>query len=173
VAQARRGARRSRQEADRPEAETVPQGWELRFHPSTRRTATIGGFIAGGSGGVGSINYGGLRERGNVAALRLVTMEREPHIVELRGDEVQQAIHAYGTNGIITELEVALAPAWKWVDLIVACPDIMAAIALRPGARRGRRDRQEADHADRVERRAVLQAAQGPSAARPGDLHRG
>jgi FAD/FMN-containing dehydrogenase len=110
------------------EAETVPQGWELRFHPSTRRTATIGGFVAGGSGGVGSINYGGLRERGNVAALRLVTMEREPQIVELRGDEVQQAIHAYGTNGIITELEVALAPAWKWVDLIVACPDIMAAM---------------------------------------------
>jgi FAD/FMN-containing dehydrogenase len=110
------------------EAETVPQGWEMRFHPSTRRTATIGGFIAGGSGGVGSINYGGLRERGNVAALRLVTLERSPRIVELRGDEVQQAIHAYGTNGIITELEIAMAPAWPWVDLVVAFPDIMTSL---------------------------------------------
>jgi FAD/FMN-containing dehydrogenase len=110
------------------EAETIPQGWELRFHPSTRRTATIGGFIAGGSGGVGSINYGGLRERGNVVALRLVTMEPSPRIIELHGDEVQQAIHAYGTNGIITELEIATAPAWPWVDVIVAVPDLMAAL---------------------------------------------
>ena len=57
------------------ETQTLPTGWELRFHPSTRRTATIGGFIGGGSAGVGSINYGVLRDRGNVLALKVVTME--------------------------------------------------------------------------------------------------
>ena len=55
-------------------------GGELRFHPSTKRTATIGGFIAGGSSGIGSCTYGMLREAGNVLALRVVTMEAEPRI---------------------------------------------------------------------------------------------
>ena len=106
------------------ETHSLPQGWELRFHPSTRRTATIGGFIAGGSGGVGSIQFGGLRSRGNVLGLRVITMEEKPRVLELRGEEVMQAIHAYGTNGIITELKIPLARAWPWHEAIVAFDDI-------------------------------------------------
>ena len=100
-------------------------GWELRMVPSTYRTATIGGFIGGGSGGIGSITYGQLRDRGNLHAVRLVTMEDEPRVIELRGDEVQKVNHAYGTNGIITELEIPLAPAYAWAEIIVAFDDFM------------------------------------------------
>lgn len=102
-------------------------GWEIRMAPSTYRTATIGGFIGGGSGGIGSITYGQLRDRGNLLAVRVVTMEDQPRVIELRGDDVQKVNHAYGTNGIITELEIPLGPAYAWTELIVTFPDFMTA----------------------------------------------
>ncbi|WP_337268286.1 FAD-binding oxidoreductase [Oryzifoliimicrobium ureilyticus] len=100
-------------------------GQELRFHPSTAQTATIGGFIAGGSGGVGSINWGGLRDIGNILRLRIVTMEAEPRTLDLTGWDLQKVSHAYGTNGIITEVEMPLAPAYDWVDVLVGYDDFM------------------------------------------------
>lgn len=106
---------------------TRPPGQELRMHPSTKRTATIGGFVAGGSGGVGSVTYGGLREPGNILAARIVTVEEEPRIIELRDDAAQKVNRAYGTTGIITALEMPLAPAWPWIDVIVAFDDYMDA----------------------------------------------
>jgi FAD/FMN-containing dehydrogenase len=108
--------------------ETRPQGWELRMHPSTKRTATIGGFVAGGSGGIGSVTWGGLREPGNVGMARIVTMEETPRVLDLRDADAQAVNHAYGTTGLITALEMPLAPAWEWVDLIVAFPDFMDAV---------------------------------------------
>lgn len=102
-------------------------GWELRMAPSTYRTATIGGFIAGGSGGIGSITYGQLRDRGNLHAVRVITMEEQPRVIELRGDDVQKVNHAYGTNGIITELEIPLSLAYPWAEIIVTFEDFMTA----------------------------------------------
>lgn len=102
-------------------------GLELRMHPSTWRTATIGGFVCGGSGGVGSVTWGGLRDRGNVTGLRVVTMERIPRVLEIRGDDVQKVIHAYGTTGVVTEVEMPLAPAQAWIDAVVAFDDFAEA----------------------------------------------
>lgn len=102
-------------------------GWELRMAPSTYRTATIGGFIGGGSVGMGSITYGQLRDRGNLQSVRVVTLEDSPRVIELGGDEVQKVNHAYGTNGIITELTLPLAPAYPWTELIVVFDDFMSA----------------------------------------------
>ena len=103
-------------------------GQELRFHPSTKQTASVAGFIAGGSGGVGSITWGGLRDLGNILRLRVVTMEAEPRVLELSAWDLQKVSHAYGTNGIITEVEMPLAPAYDWVDVIVGHDDFMDAV---------------------------------------------
>ena len=62
-------------------------GQELRMFSSTWATATIGGFIAGGSGGVGSCRWGALRDLGNIIRLRVVTMEDEPRVLEFRGED--------------------------------------------------------------------------------------
>src|ERR1700731_363288 len=65
--------------------ETRKSGWDMRFHPTTRRTATLAGFVAGGAGGPGSAAFGVLRDRGNIAAVEIISMEENPRIVELRG----------------------------------------------------------------------------------------
>ncbi len=100
---------------------------ELRLHPSTARTATIAGFIAGGSGGVGSIQWGGLRDLGNIIRLRVLTMEATPRILDIRGADLHKVSHAYGTNGIITEVEMPLAPAYEWIETLVSFDDVMSA----------------------------------------------
>jgi len=102
-------------------------GQELRMFPSTYAMATIGGFIAGGSGGVGSVRWGALRDLGNIIRLRVVTMEAEPRVLEFRGDELPRVSHAYGTNGIITEIEMPLGPAFDWVGVFVAFKDFSEA----------------------------------------------
>lgn len=104
-----------------------PGGWELRMHPSTRRVATIGGYIAGGHAGIGSCTYGILRDRGNIVALEVISLEQNPKVIELRGDDVNLVHHAYGTNGIITEVEMPLAPAWPWVEAVTNFPAFMDA----------------------------------------------
>ena len=112
--------------ADIDKAARAHSGQELRMHPSTANTASIGGFIAGGSGGVGSINFGGLRDFGNVIRLRVVTMEAQPRVLDLTGEDLHKVTHAYGTNGIITEVEMPLTASYDWVDVIVGFDSFMA-----------------------------------------------
>ena len=101
------------------EVAVAETGQALRMWPSTWHVATIGGFIAGGFGGIGSIRHGILRDPGNLLRARVMTVEREPRVIELHGDEIQQVHHAYGTNGVILDVEVALSPAVDWVRCTV------------------------------------------------------
>lgn len=110
------------------ETEARAIGWEMRFVPTTQKTATVGGHFAGGQGGPGSLVYGTLRDRGNVAAAQILTIEEEPRLLELRGRDAQLVHHTYGATGIITELELPLAPAWDWIEAVVAFPEYMRAV---------------------------------------------
>ena len=105
-----------------------PQGWELRCVPSTFRSASIGGLYGGGFGGIGSINYGPLVCAGNVLGVRAMTMEAEPRVLELRAPQALLLHHTYGTNGVVLEVEAALAPAHPWLETIVCFESFDAAL---------------------------------------------
>jgi len=105
-------------------------GRELRMHPSTKKLATLGGFVGGGHAGVGTVNWGILRDRGNLLGLKIITIEEKPRVLELRGDDVNLVHHAYGVNGLVTEVELPLAPAYEWLDTIVAFDDFERAAAF-------------------------------------------
>src|SRR5580704_6015185 len=102
------------------ETEARKSGWELRCYPSTIVKATVGGFLGGGSGGIGSVAHGGLRDFNTVRALEVVTMEAEPRILRHEGEAVHDILHAWGTNGIITRIWLALAPAVEWGQCAIA-----------------------------------------------------
>jgi FAD/FMN-containing dehydrogenase len=109
------------------ESEACRVGWELRCYPSTIIKASVGGFLGGGSGGIGSVKNGNLRDFQTVRALEVVTMEPEPRVVLHEGEKVHDILHAWGTNGIITRIWLALAPAVEWSQCVVGFGTFSAA----------------------------------------------
>nr|WP_156796694.1 FAD-binding oxidoreductase [Cyanobium sp. PCC 7001] len=97
----------------------APHGRALRLQPSTFRSASIGGFIAGGSGGIGSLRWGFLRDPGNLLGLEVVTVEPEPRLLRLDAAASAPLNHAYGTNGILTALRLPTTEAVAWQQLVV------------------------------------------------------
>lgn len=97
-------------------------GRALRLVPSTVRTASIGGFIAGGSGGIGSLRWGFLRDPGNLLGLEVVTVEPEPRVLHLDAQASTPLNHAYGCNGILTALRLPTSEAVDWQQVVVGYP---------------------------------------------------
>ena len=103
---------------------------QLRLMPSTWRSASVGGFIAGGSGGIGSVRWGFLRDPGHLIGLEVVTLEAEPRILRLPAREAEALNHAYGTNGIITALTLTSAPRVTWQEVTIDCDNWATAVAV-------------------------------------------
>jgi FAD/FMN-containing dehydrogenase len=110
--------------------ELKPSGFELRVFPTTRANATIGGFVCGGAGGVGSCTWGQIGDPGAVQSLTIMTMEEEPRELTLEGAEVMRVVHAYGTNGVVTELSIPTAPRFPWAEAVATFPTLADAAAF-------------------------------------------
>lgn len=110
------------------------RGRELPIFPSTQDMATIGGFISGGSAGIGTVTHGMLRDPGNILEIRALSAEETPVEHVFTGADINLIHHAWGINGVITELMLRTVPAEDWIGCIVtfdSYPDChSAAIAL-------------------------------------------
>ena len=105
-------------------------GRQLRLLPSTWRSATIGGFVAGGSGGIGSLRWGFLRDPGHLLGVEVVPLQPEARRLQLDEVDAEAFNHAYGTNGIITALTLATAPAVDWHQVTIDCVSWADAVQL-------------------------------------------
>ena len=85
---------------------------QLWMYPSTVQS-TLGGFLAGGSAGTGTIVHGRNHE-GFVEALDVVFAHEDAEIVHLEGSEAQPFVHTYGVAGIIVRATVRIEPLQDW-----------------------------------------------------------
>jgi FAD/FMN-containing dehydrogenase len=91
--------------------------------PSTWMKSSLGGFFCGGSGGIGSITWGGINAGDNVKSVTIMTCEAEPKLIRLEERDSLKALHAYGTTGFMVEIEMRLAPKVDYDQLIFSAAD--------------------------------------------------
>jgi FAD/FMN-containing dehydrogenase len=103
------------------------RGMTLRIYPSTYLVSTVAGFIEGGSGGVGSVEYGRLWD-GNVDGVKLVG----PNLSEtqIQGRGLDGVIHSAGTTGIITEVSLPLAPKKELAGIVIGFRALREALSF-------------------------------------------
>ncbi|MER6087376.1 FAD-binding oxidoreductase [Streptomyces bluensis] len=109
------------------EAHARTLGQELWMFPSTFGT-TLGGFLAGGNGGTGSLVHG-TNADGFVREVTVVPCTADATPVTARGADCVPYLHAYGTTGVLATATVGLQPARAWTGLFTAFGTWAAATA--------------------------------------------
>lgn len=119
------------------ERQLQAHGREARLLPSTVRSASLGGYLAGGSSGIGSLRWGFLRDPGHLLGLELVTLEANPRLLQLDASAARAINHAYGCNGIATAITMASCAAVEWQQVVLEFahwPQALAAARQLPAA---------------------------------------
>jgi FAD/FMN-containing dehydrogenase len=106
-----------------------PLGRELAMFPSTQDLATVGGFVAGGSAGIGSVANGPLRQPGNLLSLSAMSVEGAPQETRFEGIDALRFHHAWGCNGVLTEITLRTVRQRDWIGCMASFPDYGAAYA--------------------------------------------
>jgi FAD/FMN-containing dehydrogenase len=120
------------------EAAARRQGQEIAMMPTTVGS-TIGGFLAGGAGGVGSIEHGWLWDDFVLALDVVICPDAGPAVRTddgamvrtnggamvrtVKGVDCLPYLHAYGVTGIIGTAMVRLAPARDWIAVLASFPE--------------------------------------------------
>lgn len=103
---------------------------QLWMYPSTVQS-TLGGFLAGGSAGTGTIVHGRNHE-GFVEALDVVYAHPDAEIVHLTGEDAQPFVHTYGVAGIIVRATVRIEPLQDWRCVYASFDDHHDAFGVVP-----------------------------------------
>ena len=104
-------------------------GQEIRIYPSTYLTATVVGFVCGGSGGIGSVTHGFLAD-GNVLAATVYPLTGRPAPDTVPADHLDRYIHAYGTTGVLADVTVPLTTRLEWEQAVLSFPDLLSCHAF-------------------------------------------
>jgi FAD/FMN-containing dehydrogenase len=99
------------------------RGRDLRILPSTYLTSSTGGFIAGGTGGIGSVTWGTLYDA-NVAAVSVLDLTGAPILRRVAGDPLGTLIHTYGTVSVIADVTLPTAPHLPWSEALYSFPSL-------------------------------------------------
>ncbi|MEY4448741.1 MAG: hypothetical protein RLZZ433_1756 [Pseudomonadota bacterium] len=95
------------------------KGLELSCTPAAFGEGTLGGILAGGVDDARTLQNPPTSTLGSLLGARVMTVEAEPQIIELRGADAQQIYAMCGTTGIVLEVELALSAATPWTECVV------------------------------------------------------
>lgn len=101
---------------------SLNHGWDLKVYPTTS-DATIAGFISCAEYGIGSIDFGSIRNYGNIYNMKVMTVEDMPKVIEVDAKDptlLSGIPLSLGTTGIICEISLTLAPAIFHIDMAIA-----------------------------------------------------
>jgi FAD/FMN-containing dehydrogenase len=88
--------------------------WLTASHPN----ATLGGFFNSHHGAEESIHFNPVSAAESILGILVMTVEKIPQLIELRGQEAMLLHKMCGTIGIVLEIEVCLSPYVPWIESI-------------------------------------------------------